>query len=67
MKYSEQKNQFNVDKILGKADVRGQSREMKAHPPRELTDVAQIEKMSTILIKRNTDLGVQRATGTLWG
>lgn len=40
---------------------------MKAHPPRELTDVAEIEKMSTTPIKRNIDLGVHRAMGTPWG
>lgn len=37
---------------------------MIAHPPREVTDVAQIEKMSIPLIKRNIGLGVQRTMGT---
>lgn len=37
---------------------------MIAHPPREVTHVAQIEKMSITLIKRNIGLGVQRAMGT---
>lgn len=51
-------------KFWGKQMLGGQSGEMKAHPPREVTDVAQIEKMSITLIKRNISLGLQRAMRT---